>query len=327
MQDRILVTGAAGFIGFHVALRLLQQGRSVVGIDNLNDYYDVSLKYLRLKELEVFPEFTFVKADISDKAAMESLWAEKGPFREVVHLAAQAGVRHSLKNPYAYITSNCMGHLTVLEMCRHTPDFKHLVYASSSSVYGGNTKLPFSVQDPVDTPISLYAATKRSDELMSYAYSHLYTIPQTGLRFFTVYGPWGRPDMALFIFTKAIQEGRPVQLFNDGNMMRDFTYIDDITEGVIAALEKPPAQKKSEPPHVIYNLGNNRSENIQKYLAVIEKSLNKKAQIELLPLQAGDVEETYADISESAENLGFKPATTIEDGVPKFTAWYKKTYS
>ena len=326
MQDRILVTGAAGFIGFHVALRLLQQGRSVVGIDNLNDYYDVSLKHLRLKDLEAFPEFTFVKVDISDKGAMESLWAEKGPFREVVHLAAQAGVRHSLKNPYAYITSNCMGHLTVLEMCRHTPDFKHLVYASSSSVYGGNTKLPFSVQDPVDTPISLYAATKRSDELMSYAYSHLYAMPQTGLRFFTVYGPWGRPDMALFIFTKAIQEGQKVQLFNNGNMMRDFTYIDDITEGVIAALGKPPAQKKSEPPHVIYNLGNNRSENIMSYLKLIEQELGKKADIEYLPMQAGDVRDTFADITETTEDFGFQPKTTIQEGIPQFVNWFQKTY-
>jgi UDP-glucuronate 4-epimerase len=326
MSDPVLVTGVAGFIGFHTALRLLQQGRTVVGVDNLNDYYDINLKHKRLEQFGNFQGFSFVQADISDKAAMERLWAQKGPFKEVVHLAAQAGVRYSLENPYAYITSNCMGHLTILEMCRHTKDFKHLVYASSSSVYGGNTKLPFSVRDPVEKPISLYAATKRADELMSHSYAHLFGLPQTGLRFFTVYGPWGRPDMALFIFTKAIKEGRKVPLYNGGKMMRDFTYIDDIVDGVVGALGAPLVAKAGQPPCRVFNLGNNKTESLMRYLALIEAELGRKADIDYLPMQAGDVQETCADVSESTEAFGFLPKTSIEDGVPRFIRWYNEFY-
>lgn len=325
-QSPILITGAAGFIGFHVAARLLQSGRRVVGLDNLNDYYDVSLKEARLQQLENFENFSFVKADIADKVAMEAAWAEHGPFLEVVHLAAQAGVRYSLENPYSYITSNCMGHLTVLEMCRHTSGFKHLVYASSSSVYGGNDKLPYAVDDPVETPISLYAATKRSDELMSHTYAHLYDLPQTGLRFFTVYGPWGRPDMALFIFTKNICEGRPIQVFNHGEMKRDFTYIDDIVEGVVGVLERPPAREGRKPPCRVLNIGNHRSEKLIDFVRLIEKELGRKAEIEFKPLQPGDVPETHADITAIAELTGFQPQTKIEDGIPQFIAWYKDFY-
>jgi UDP-glucuronate 4-epimerase len=324
MNDPVLVTGAAGFIGFHTTLRLLQRGEKVVGIDNLNDYYDVSLKEGRLEQLANFTDFTFVKQDIADKAGMETLWGKYGPFKRVVHLAAQAGVRYSLQNPYAYITSNCMGHLTVLEMCRHTKDFTHLVYASSSSVYGGNTKLPFSVKDPVDNPVSLYAATKRSDELMSQAYSNLYSIPQTGLRFFTVYGPWGRPDMALFIFTKAISEGKKVPVFNNGNMKRDFTYIDDIVDGVLATLDNAPA--KDTVPHRLLNIGNTRSENLMDFIRLIEKEIGKKAEMDMQDMQAGDVRETYADVSETTAVSGFRPKTPITEGVPRFIAWYKDYY-
>jgi UDP-glucuronate 4-epimerase len=324
MNDPVLVTGAAGFIGFHTTLRLLQRGEKVVGIDNLNDYYDVSLKEGRLEQLANFTDFTFVKQDIADKAGMETLWGKYGPFKRVVHLAAQAGVRYSLQNPYAYITSNCMGHLTVLEMCRHTKDFTHLVYASSSSVYGGNTKLPFSVKDPVDNPVSLYAATKRSDELMSQAYSNLYGIPQTGLRFFTVYGPWGRPDMALFIFTKAISEGKKVPVFNNGNMKRDFTYIDDIVDGVLATLDNAPA--KDTVPHRLLNIGNTRSENLMDFIRLIEKEIGKKAEMDMQDMQAGDVRETYADVSETTAVSGFRPKTPITEGVPRFIAWYKDYY-
>ncbi len=322
----ILVTGAAGFIGFHTALRLLQKGKNVVGIDNLNDYYDVRIKEARLQELARFPKFEFVKLDISDKEAMEKLWSNQGPFLEVVHLAAQAGVRYSLENPYAYITSNCMGHVTVMEMCRHTEGFKHLVYASSSSVYGGNEKLPYSTQDPVDTPISLYAATKRSDELMSHCYSHLYNMPQTGLRFFTVYGPWGRPDMALFIFTKAICEGKKLPVFNNGEMKRDFTYIEDIVTGVLGALDNPPQQQGKNAPHRVFNIGNSRSENLMDFIKIIEKELGKNGEIEFLPMQPGDIAETYADTADTTQVTGFKATTTIAEGVPKFIAWYKEYY-
>lgn len=322
----ILVTGAAGFIGFQTSLRLLQSGKSVVGIDNLNDYYDVNLKKARIKELEKFESFIFVKMNIEDKAAFEDLWSKYGPFKRVVHLAAQAGVRYSLENPYAYITSNCMGHITVLEMCRHTEGFEHLVYASSSSVYGGNEKLPYSVNDPVDRPISLYAATKRADELMSHSYAHLYDLPQTGMRFFTVYGPWGRPDMALFIFTKAIIEGQKVPIFNNGEMKRDFTYVDDIISGVLAALDNPPEKETGKPPCRVLNIGNTRSEKLMDYLHIIEEELGKKADIEFMPMQAGDIAETYADINETTNLTGFKPTTTIREGVPKFVKWYKDYY-
>lgn len=327
MSDAVLVTGAAGFIGFHTATRLLQQGRTVVGIDNINDYYDVNLKHQRLEQLGNFQNFTFVKEDISNREGMEKLWAEHGPFKEVVHLAAQAGVRYSIENPYAYITSNCMGHLVVLEMCRHTQGFKHLVYASSSSVYGGNTKLPFSVNDPVDHPVSLYAATKRADELISHSYSHLYGIPQTGLRFFTVYGPWGRPDMALFIFTKAIMNGEKVPVFNNGQMKRDFTYVDDIIDGVVATLNNPPAKLGDKAPCRVFNIGNTRSEDLMDYLRLIEQELGKKADIDFLPMQAGDVRETYADVSETTAATGYVPKTPISEGVPRFIAWYKEFYA
>jgi UDP-glucuronate 4-epimerase len=322
----ILVTGAAGFIGFSAALELLKQGKSVVGIDNLNDYYDVKLKEARLKELEKYEGFKFVKVEISNREEMENLWSEYGPFKKVIHLAAQAGVRYSIQNPYAYITSNCMGHLTVLEMCRHTPGFEHLVYASSSSVYGGNEKLPYSVHDAVDHPISLYAATKRADELMSHSYAHLYDLPQTGMRFFTVYGPWGRPDMALFIFTKAIVEGTKLPVFNNGKMKRDFTYIDDIISGVLSALENPPSREGKNAPARVLNIGNTRSEDLMDYIKVIEDVLGKKADIDFMPMQAGDIAETYADIEETTKITGFKPTTTIREGVPKFVNWYKEFY-
>lgn len=322
----VLVTGVAGFIGFHTAQRLLAQGRRVVGVDNFSPYYDVQLKRDRLAQLTLHSAFSFIEMNIADKAAMEKLWASYGPFREVIHLAAQAGVRYSLVNPYEYITTNCMGHLTVLEMCRHTPDFRHLVYASSSSVYGGNEKLPFSVKDDVSQPISLYAATKRSDELISQSYSHLYRIPQTGLRFFTVYGPWGRPDMSLFIFTKAIVEGGKIPVFNHGQMKRDFTYVDDIVSGVVAALAHPPACEDKKAPHRVLNIGNTRSENLMDFIQTIEVAVGKKAQIEFMDMQPGDVPETFADIEETTAITGFKPTTAIAEGVPRFVAWYKQYY-
>ncbi len=326
MSNPILVTGAAGFIGFHTSLRLLSEGENVVGIDNLNDYYDVNLKKARLEVLQKYDNFTFVKVEISDKSEMDKLWAEYGSFTRVVHLAAQAGVRYSLKNPYAYVQSNIVGHLNVMEMCRFTDNFEHLVYASSSSVYGGNTKLPFSVQDRVDHPISMYAATKKSDELMSHAYSHLFRIPQTGLRFFTVYGPWGRPDMALFIFTKAICEGKKLPVFNNGNMKRDFTYIDDIVSGVVATLRNPPAESDKEAPQRVLNIGNTKSEDLMDFIKLIETELGKKAEIEFLPMQDGDVPETYADVTETTQITGYKPTTSIREGVPQFIEWYKEYY-
>ncbi len=326
MSDPILVTGAAGFIGFHTALRLLESGQKVVGIDNLNDYYDVTIKEARLKLLQAYPEFTFVKIDIAETENMKVMWAKYGPFAKVVHLAAQAGVRYSLQNPYAYISSNVLGHLNILECCRFTEGFQHLVYASSSSVYGGNEKLPFSVQDRVDSPISLYAATKRSDELMSHAYAHLYRFPQTGLRFFTVYGPWGRPDMALFIFTKAICEGEKLPVFNNGEMKRDFTYIDDIVSGVLAVLENPPEDNGKDAPQRVLNIGNTKSEDLMDFVRLIEKELGKSADIDFKPMQAGDVQETYADVHETTEVAGYKPTTSIYEGVPKFIEWYKEYY-
>ncbi len=327
MPDAILVTGAAGFIGFHTALRLLESGKDVVGIDNLNDYYDVLLKLDRLKILEKFDNFQFFKEDISNKEAIEKIWMQAGPFTKVIHLAAQAGVRYSIENPYAYVTSNIVGHVVIMEMCRHTKNFEHLVYASSSSVYGKNKDLPYSPDDRVDNPISLYAATKKSDELMSYSYSHLYNIPQTGLRFFTVYGPWGRPDMSPIIFAKAINEGKKVPVFNNGNMKRDFTYIDDIVSGVLAVLDVPPKKNDNETSHRILNIGNSKSENLMDFIAVIEKALGKKADIEFLPMQDGDVKETYANITKTTELTGYKPTTTIDIGIPKFIEWYVKYFS
>ncbi len=324
MTHSILVTGAAGFIGFHVAKALLGRGHTVVGLDNLNDYYDVDLKKARLSQIKDQDGFTFVKGDVASKEDMESLWETHGPFKTVIHMAAQAGVRYSLENPYAYLTSNCLGHLTVLEMCRQTDGFAHLVYASSSSVYGANEKKPFSVQDAVNDPLSLYAATKRSDELMSQAYASLYDLPQTGLRFFTVYGPWGRPDMAPYIFTKAILEGGTVRLFNQGQMKRDFTYIDDIVDGVLGCIDKPPCSDGAALPHRLLNLGNTRSEDLMKFLNLIEDAAGKKAKIEYDGMQSGDVKETYADITETTALTGYKPKTTIEDGIPKFVAWFKE---
>lgn len=323
INDPILVTGSAGFIGFHVAKALLEEGRTVVGIDNLNNYYDPALKQARLQHLEKFENFSFKKIDISCKDEMENLWKGKGPFRKVIHLAAQAGVRYSLVNPYEYITSNCMGHLTVLEMCRYTEGFEHLVYASSSSVYGQNHKLPYAVEDEVNHPVSLYAATKRSDELMSEAYANLYSLPQTGLRFFTVYGPWGRPDMAPFIFTKSIIEGIKLKVFNHGQMRRDFTYIDDIVSGVIASLAAVPEKENA---HRILNLGNKKSENLLDFIRVVEEAVGKKAEMEMQKMQQGDVRETFADITETTRITGFQPTTSIDVGIPKFVEWYKDYY-
>jgi UDP-glucuronate 4-epimerase len=319
----ILVTGAAGFIGYHVSETLLNRGETVVGLDVLSPYYDVRLKEARLERLRRHKAFTFLKADIAEHAKLAAALAVFGPIRRVVHLAAQAGVRYSLEHPFEYISANIAGHLAILEYCRHTAGFEHLVYASSSSVYGGNEKLPFSVDDRVDRPISLYAATKRADELMSHSYAHLYGISMTGLRFFTVYGPWGRPDMAMFLFTRAILAGEPIRVFNKGDMARDFTFIDDIVAGVLAALRTPPG-KVIKPPHRIYNLGNNQAEPLLKLIAVIEKATGKKAKQILEPMQPGDVPSTYADIDAARRDLGFEPRTPIDVGVPRFVDWYRE---
>ena len=319
----ILITGAAGFIGYHVSNKLLERGEKVIGIDNLNNYYDINLKKDRLKNLNQNLNFTFYNTDISNKESLDLLRNQHKDIKNIIHLAAQAGVRYSLENPFAYINSNLVGHATILETCRNLDNFEHLVYASSSSVYGGNKKLPFSTSDTVDHPLSLYAATKKSDELLSHSYSHLYNIPTTGLRFFTVYGPWGRPDMATFLFTKAISEGKPIDVFNNGDMHRDFTYIDDIVEGTISALDNP-AQGK--PPYKVYNLGNNNSENLMDFIGLIEESLGKKAEINFKPMHPGDVKETYADIEDTKKDLGFSPKTSIQQGLPKFVEWYKSYY-
>jgi len=332
-NDLVLVTGAAGFIGFHVAQRLLRSGRAVVGVDNLNHYYDPRLKEARLAILKAESRFSFVKLDLADRTAMESLFAQNR-FVEVVHLAAQAGVRHSIDHPHDYIDANIQGFLNVLEGCRHN-GCQHLVFASSSSVYGANTKLPFSVRDNVDQPISLYAASKKANELMAHAYSHLYRLPATGLRFFTVYGPWGRPDMAMFIFAKAILEGHPIKLFNHGKMRRDFTYIDDIAEAVVRLIGRPPLGKpdwdagKADPaaskaPWKIYNIGNSRPEELTHVVSVLEKEFGHVAEKEMLPMQPGDVEATYADVADLERDIGFKPVTTIEDGIARFAKWYRE---
>ena len=318
---RVLVTGAAGFIGFHVAQALLARGEEVIGVDNLNDYYDIALKQARLDQLLPYKNFSFHKFNIADKEAMLSL-ASAG-ITHIVHLAAQAGVRYSLQNPYAYVESNVMGQIVMLELARQCVELRHFVYASSSSVYGGNAKIPFAVGDAVEKPISLYAATKRADELMGYTYAHLYKIPTTGLRFFTVYGPWGRPDMAAYIFARQISAGEPIKVFNHGKMRRDFTYIDDIVLGVLAALDKAPVDSGGEPPVALYNLGNSRAEDLMRFIGVLEKALDKKAIVDLQPMQAGDVVETFADITASTRDLGFKPATGIEQGVERFVAWYQ----
>ena len=325
----VLVTGAAGFIGFHVAQALLARGECVVGIDNLNDYYPVSLKRARLAELGKRNDgaFRFVEVDFSDHDALEAALADE-PCERIVHLGAQAGVRYSIENPRVYAQANLLGHLNILELGR-ARQAAHLVYASSSSVYGGNTELPFRVEDRVDRPISLYAATKKADELISESYAHLYRLPQTGLRFFTVYGPWGRPDMAMWIFTKKILAGEPIPVFGEGNMRRDFTYIDDIVSGIVAALDNPPPDDNAEKaggsvaPHRLYNIGNHRSEELGHMIDLIEAACGREAVRDLQPMQPGDVRETYADISAIQRDLGFAPTTSIDVGVPRFVEWYK----
>ena len=319
----ILVTGAAGFIGYHVSEALLARGEEVVGVDNVNDYYDVNLKRARLERLQKHNGFNFHRVDISDFAAMKGVVADAGNLRRVVHLAAQAGVRYSIENPFAYVQANLVGHMSILEICRNQPNFENLVYASSSSVYGGNTKLPFSVDDRTDTPVSLYAATKKADELMSHCYGHLYGFPQTGLRFFTVYGPWGRPDMSMYIFCKAISEGRAVPVYNNGDMKRDFTFIDDIVAGVIASLDNPSVSVNGQAPCRLYNIGNHRSEPLMRMIGLIEEALGKKAEIDFQPMQPGDVKESFADIDAISADLGYKPTTPIDVGVPKFVDWFK----
>jgi UDP-glucuronate 4-epimerase len=319
----ILVTGAAGFIGSSVAKVLLARGDSVIGMDNLNDYYDVTLKEARLARLTADKNFAFRKLDVSDRDGVLKLAEDFAGIAGIVHLAAQAGVRYSLIDPYAYVTSNVMGQVVMLELARKLKALKHFVYASSSSVYGGNTRTPFSVEDPVEKPISLYAATKRTDELFGYTYAHLFGIPLTGLRFFTVYGPWGRPDMAAFLFTRAIVAGEPISVFNHGEMWRDFTYIDDIVNGVVRALDRPA---QGTPPCKLYNLGNNKVEKLTDYIALIEQSLQRKAIMRMEPLQPGDVPRTSADIEASRRELGFEPITPIGVGIPKFIDWYKDYY-
>ncbi|MCI1193233.1 NAD-dependent epimerase [Calidifontimicrobium sp. SYSU G02091] len=332
---KILVTGAAGFIGMHTSQRLLARGDEVVGLDNLNDYYDVTLKQARLARLEAQPGFRFVRLDVADRAGMEALFARER-FDRVIHLAAQAGVRYSLTNPHAYVESNLVGFTHVLEGCRHH-GVQHLVYASSSSVYGGNTKLPFSEHDSVDHPVSLYAATKKANELMAHTYSHLYGLPTTGLRFFTVYGPWGRPDMALFLFTKAILEGRPINVFNHGHMQRDFTYVDDIVEGVVrvtdhtatpnaAYVSDTPDPGTSNVPYRVFNIGNHQPVPLLEFIACIERALGMTAEKRLLPMQDGDVPATYADTDALRQWVGFQPATPIQVGIERFVAWYRDYY-
>jgi len=323
MTNVVIVTGVVGFIGSHLAQSLLGRGDRVIGIDNLNDYYDVNLKRARLDRLLKKEGFSFHRTDISDREAMFSIAASNPEVTGIVHLAAQAGVRHSLTDPYVYVQSNVMGQVVMLELARKFPKLAHFVYASSSSVYGGNTELPFSVDQPVDKPNSLYAATKRSDELIGYTYAHLYGIPSTGLRFFTVYGPWGRPDMAAFIFTRAILANEPIKVFNRGEMWRDFTYIDDIVSGVVRALDRPA---QGTPPHAVYNLGNHKSEKLTDFIGTIEKALGKKAETLLLPMEPGDVPATFADITVSKRDLGFEPITPISIGIPKFVEWYKAYY-
>jgi len=332
---KILLTGAAGFIGMTTTLRLLARGDEVVGLDNLNDYYDVQLKHDRLARLTPHPAFRFVKLDVADRPGIEALFAQER-FDRVIHLAAQAGVRYSLKNPHAYVDSNIVGFMNILEGCRHS-HVQHLVYASSSSVYGGNTRMPFSEHDSVDHPVSMYAATKKANELMAHTYSHLFGLPTTGLRFFTVYGPWGRPDMALFLFTKAILEGRPIDVFNHGNMQRDFTFVDDIVEGVIRVLDRVatadetyradvPDPGTSNAPFRVFNIGNHNPVPLLDFIGCIEDALGLKAQKNLLPLQDGDVPATYADVDALTAWTGFAPATDIRTGIGRFVDWYRDYY-
>jgi len=329
------ITGAAGFIGFHLCKRLLDDNYNIIGLDNLNNYYDIKLKESRLNILKKYNNFMFYKASLEDKEAVNSIF-ELNDISVVINLAAQAGVRYSLENPMAYIDSNIVGFINILEACRHNK-VKHLIYASSSSVYGLNTHIPFSVHDNIDHPISLSAATKKSNELMAHVYSHLFTLPTTGLRFFTVYGPWGRPDMALFMFTKSIFEDKPIRVFNNGNMMRDFTYIDDIIEGIVRLIPKAPEVNPnwnsvnpdpgtSSAPFKIYNIGNNNPVKLSRFIEIIEEKVGKKAIKEYLPLQPGDVPATYADIDDLMRDVGFKPSTPIEDGIDRFVRWFKEYY-
>ena len=318
---KVLVTGAAGFIGMHASLRLLARGDTVLGLDNLNDYYAVSLKEARLAQLRTHPGFRFEHADIADGGALQALFAREKP-DAVLHLAAQAGVRYSLTNPAAYIQSNLVGFGNLLEACRHHPP-RHLVYASSSSVYGSNAKLPWSESDNVDHPVSLYAATKKSNELMAHAYSHLFGLPATGLRFFTVYGPWGRPDMSPMLFASAIMEGRPIQVFNQGDMQRDFTYVDDIVEGTIRVLDRPAP---GTPPCDVFNIGNHAPVGLLDYIAAMERALGREAKLELKPMQPGDVKATYADTARLAAAVGFAPSTPLDEGLARFADWFKGYY-
>ena len=324
-KKKILVTGAAGFIGFHLSKKLLEQGVCVVGYDNINDYYDVNLKYTRLEILGKYENFTFVKGDLADKGAVDKLF-EENKFDIVVNLAAQAGVRYSIENPQAYIDSNIVGFFNILEACRHNP-VEHLLYASSSSVYGNQKKTPFSVDDDVSKPISLYAATKKSNELMAYTYSHLYGIATTGLRFFTVYGPLGRPDMAYFGFTNKIMKGEPIKIFNNGDMYRDFTYVDDIVKGIENMLCNPPAADENGDRAKVYNIGNNSPEKLMYFIETLEKAIGRVAKKEFYPMQPGDVYQTYADVTALVNDFDFKPSTSIEEGLGKFAAWYKEYYN
>ena len=332
---KILVTGAAGFIGFHTARALLARGDQVVGLDNLNEYYDVNLKHARLELLGKEQKFEFVRLDLADRDGMAKLFESQG-FERVVHLGAQAGVRYSIENPFSYVDSNVQGTMTVLEGCRHH-GVEHLVYASTSSVYGANTRMPFSVHHNVDHPLSLYAATKKSNELMAHTYASLYQLPVTGLRFFTVYGPFGRPDMALFLFTKNILEGKPIDVFNYGNHRRDFTYVDDIVEGVVGTLDRVPTgdpewnsedpdPSGSSAPYRLYNIGNQQPVELMKYIEVLETCLGRKAEKNLLPLQPGDVPDTWADVEDLARDVGYRPATPVEEGVKRFVDWYLEYY-
>lgn len=323
-MSKVLVTGAAGFIGYHMADRLCRDGHDVHGMDNLNDYYDVSLKQARLDQLAVRENFTFTKCDLSDRAAMQGLFEEIKP-EIVVHLGAQAGVRYSIENPHAYADSNITGTLNILEGARHH-HVEHLLYASSSSVYGGNSKIPFHESDPVDHPVSLYAATKKSNELMAQSYAHLYGVPMTGLRFFTVYGPWGRPDMAYFKFANAMREGRAIDVYNHGDMRRDFTYIDDVVESMVRLLPLAPTADQGA-PHVIYNIGGGQPENLMDMIKTLEDALGMEAQKNMLPMQAGDVYETYADASALDAEVGFKPQISLQDGLKRFADWYRGYYN
>ncbi len=326
----VLITGVAGFIGYHLAQRLLAAGLQVHGIDNLNDYYDVTLKKDRLSQLKDHPNFTFQFLDLCDRQGLYDLF-QHGSFSHVVNLAAQAGVRYSLQNPHAYIDSNVAGFMNLLEACRHYP-VQHLVYASSSSVYGANKKIPFAVEDNVDHPISLYAATKKAGELMAYTYSHLFSIPTTGLRFFTVYGTWGRPDMAYFKFVKSIQEGKPIDVYNFGEMHRDFTYIDDVVEGILRVMQRPPQavpgtpEQPADEPYQLYNIGNNKPVALGYFIEVIEAALGKKAKKNFLPMQPGDVPITYANVDDLINDVGFQPTTSIETGIARFVEWYREYY-